>query len=270
MRNKATLIAIPILVAVAYLGLQALFVEEQARRLFFTSEIATMKLLAAAGCFIAASRYRRREYMGIAWYLIAVDYFVLFAKDLLFGRVLHLPGIDPETASTVRAVSVIIANGTAAVGCVMLARVWHVAGIALPGSRRIQYAAMMLGVGIAIAIVGWGTWQDIGNLRQTGDKDAIVAIASNLGDIVCFSAIAPILLTAIAMRGGALAWPWALVTLSNVGWLLYDMSWSFERQWALSEHTLRIIAEFCRAQGCAMALSAGLAQRWAIRSASRT
>ena len=121
---------------------------------------------------------------------------------------------------------------------------------------------------MAIAIVGWGTWQDIGHLRQ-GDKESWVAVASNLGDIVSFSAIAPILLTAIAMRGGALAWPWALVTLSNVGWLLYDLSWSFERQWALSEHTLRIIAEFWRGQGCIMAFAAGLAQRWAIRSASR-
>jgi hypothetical protein len=270
MRNKATLIAIPITIAIAYLILQMLFVEDHARKLFFVSEIATVKLLGAAGCFIAASRYRRSEYMGVAWYLIGVDYFLLFAKDLLFGRVIHLPGVEPEMAATLRAVFVIIANVTASTGAIMLARVWHVAGIALPGSRRIQYAAMMLGVGIAIAIVGWGTWQDIGNLRQTGDKDAIVAIASNLGDSVCFSAIAPILLTAIAMRGGALAWPWALVTLSNVGWLLYDMSWSFERQWALSEHTLRIIAEFWRAQGCAMALAAGLAQRWAIRSATRT
>ncbi|HEX9103055.1 MAG TPA: hypothetical protein VF997_12670 [Polyangia bacterium] len=268
MKNKATLVAIPLVVAAAFLTLQSLFVDEHARRLFFTTEIATMKLLAAAGCFVAASRYRRREYMGIAWYLIGGDYFLLFAKDLLFGRVIHLPNLDPELASTLRAIFVIVANVSASVGCIMLARVWHVAGIALPGSRRIQYAAMLLGVAFAVAIVGWGTWQDLHNLRN--DKESIVAVASNLGDIVSFSAIAPILLTAIAMRGGALAWPWALVTLSNVGWLLYDMTWSFERQWALSEHTLRIVAEFFRAQGCAMALSAGLAQRWAIRSASRT
>ncbi|MGZ3408555.1 MAG: hypothetical protein ACXVAN_19025 [Polyangia bacterium] len=268
MRNKATLVAIPIVVAVAYLILQSLFAEDHARKLFFVTEIATVKLFAAAGCFIAASRYRRTEYMGVAWYLIGADYFLLFAKDLLFGRVIHLPGLDPELASTLRVVFVIVANCTASLGAIMLARVWHVAGIALPGSRRIQYAAMMFGVAIAIGIVGWGTWHDIGNLRN-GDKEAIVAIASNLGDIIAFSAIAPILLTAIAMRGGALAWPWALVTLSNVGWLLYDMTWSFERQWALSEHTLRIIAELFRAQGCAMAFAAGLAQRWAIRSAAR-
>ena len=268
MKNKATLIAIPIVVAVVYLALQTLFVEEHARRIFFTVEIMAVKLLAAAGCFVAASRYRRREYMGIAWQVIAMDYFLLFVKDVLFGRVIHLPGIDPDTAESVRVVFVILANVGGSIGCIMLARVWHVAGIALPGSRRLQYAAMVLGVAIAVAIVGWGTWQDLHNLRS--DKEAMIAVASNLGDIVSFSAIAPILLTAIAMRGGALAWPWALVTLSNICWLFYDMSWSFERQWALSEHTLSVIAEFWRAQGCAMALSAGLAQRWAIRSASRT
>ena len=267
-RNKATLIAIPVVTAIAFLVTQAFFPEGDARKLFFTTEIALMKLFGAAGCFIAASRYRRREYIGIAWYLIGIDYFLLFAKDLLFGRVIHLPNLDPELASTLRVIFVVIGNAGSAIGCIMLARVWHVAGIALPGSRRLQYAAIVVGIGLAIAIVGWGTWQDIGHLRQ-GDKEAWVAVASNLGDIVSFSAIAPILLTAIAMRGGALAWPWALVTLSNVGWLLYDLSWSFERQWALSEHNLRIIAEFFRAQGCAMALSAGLAQRWAIRSATR-
>jgi hypothetical protein len=269
MRNKATLIAIPIITAVAYLIAQSFFLEGYSRKLFFTTEIATMKLFGAAGCFIAASRYRRREYMGIAWYLIGIDYFLLFAKDLMFGRVIHLPNLDENTAAWLRVLFVVIGNAGSAIGCIMLARVWHVAGIALPGSRRLQYAAMGMGIAFAVALVGWGTWQDIGHLRQ-GDKDAYIAIASNLGDIVSFSAIAPILLTAIAMRGGALAWPWALVTLSNVGWLLYDMSWSFERQWALSEHNLRIIAEFFRGQGCIMAFAAGLAQRWAIRSASRT
>jgi hypothetical protein len=268
-QHKAILIAIPVITGLVYVAVQSFFVEEQARRLFFVTEIAFMKLFGAAGCFVAASRYRRREYIGIAWYLIGLDYFLLFVKDLLFGRVIHLPNLDPDLASTLRIIFVIVGNAGSAIGCIMLARVWHVAGIALPGSRRIQYAAIVIGIGLAIAIVGWGTWQDFGHLRN-GDKEAYVAVASNLGDIVSFSAIAPILLTAIAMRGGALAWPWALVTLSNVGWLLYDLSWSFERQWALSEHTLRIIAEFWRGQGCILAFSAGLAQRWAIRSASRT
>ena len=216
MRNKATLIAIPVVTAIAYLIVQSFFAEGDARKLFFTTEIATMKTVRRGRLLIAASRYRRREYMGIAWYLIGIDYFLLFVKDLLFGKVVHLPNLDPELASTLRVIFVIIGNTRLGDRLHHAARVWHVAGIALPGSRRLQFAAMIVGIGIAIAIVGWGTWQDIGHLRQ-GDKEACVAVASNLGDIVSFSAIAPILLTAIAMRGGALAWPWALVTLSNVG-----------------------------------------------------
>src|SRR5689334_19928770 len=189
-RNKAVLIAIPVVTAIVYLAAQAFFPEGEARKLFFTAEIALMKLLGAAGCFIAASRYRRREYIGIAWYLIGLDYFLLFAKDLLFGRTIHLPNLDENLASTLRIIFVFIGNAGSAIGCIMLARVWHVAGIALPGSRRLQYVAIVVGIGLAIAIVGWGTWQDFGHLRQ-GDKDSFVAVASNLGDIVSFSAIAP-------------------------------------------------------------------------------
>src|SRR6185312_292438 len=106
-QQKATLIAIPVVTGILFLILQAMFVEDHGRTLFFTTEIATMKLFGAAGCFIAASRYRRREYMGIAWYLIGIDYFLLFVKDMLFGRTIHLPNIDPELASTLRVIFVI-------------------------------------------------------------------------------------------------------------------------------------------------------------------
>ena len=267
MKHRATLIAIPLLVAAAYLGLQSRFQEPEARRLFFVAEIATMKLLAVAGCLIAATRFRPREYLAVAWYLIGLNYVLLFAKDLTFGRALHLPAIDPELAATLRALFVILANLAASAGAIMLARVWYVAGIALPGSRPLQYVAMLSGGAVAVGLVGWGTLHDLHNLAH--DREAVIALASNLGDVVSLGAIAPILLTAIAMRGGALAWPWALVTLSNVCWLLYDMSWSFERQWAFGEPMLRIIAELWRAAACALALAAGLAQRWAIRSAPR-
>ena len=151
----------------------------------------------------------------------------------------------------------------------MLARVWHVAGIALPGSRRLQYAAMGIGIAFAVALVGWGTWQDIGHLRQ-GDKDAYIAIASNLGDIVSFSAIAPHPVdgdrharrrAGVAVGAGD-AVERRLAALRHVVELRAAVG-------ALGAH-LRIVAEFFRGQGCIMAFAAGLAQRWAIRSASRT
>jgi hypothetical protein len=267
MSNKKMLVAIPIIVAGLYLVAQAL-VPDGARAGFFVVEIALVKLLATIGCFAAASRYRRGEYMGVAWMLIGANYALLFVKDLLFGRVVHLPGIDPDTAESVRVVFVVTANLAASIGSIMLARVWRVAGIALPGSRASQRAAGAVAILVAVGIVGWGLWKDL-HSAAGGEKEAIIAVASNLGDVVSFSVIAPLLLTAIAMRGGALAWPWALVTASNVAWLFYDMFWSFELQLGLAQPTLRTIAELWRAVGCALALSAGLAQRWAIRSAVR-
>jgi hypothetical protein len=162
---------------------------------------------------------------------------------------------------------VVIANLTAVIGSIMMARAAKVAGIALPGSAAARRVAQMVAIVVAVAIVGMGVWKDLHHLG--GDKDAIVAVASSIGDVVVFSVIAPFLLTALAMRGGVLAWPWALLTAANCSWLIYDMSASFERQWAIAEPTLKTFEELWRALACALALSAGLAQRWALRSSGR-
>ncbi len=267
MKNR-TLVALPVLVGVAFLAAQAFVPPGPARSHFFLAEITFVKLLALAGCLAAASRYRLGEYIGAAWLLIGADYALLVAKDLMFGKLVHLPGVTPEAATTLRAIFVVGANGTSIVGSMMLARVWRVAGIALPGSRR---SRVLVGVGaaaIGLGIVAWTSAHDLVAMRG-GDRDAVVSIASSLGDAVSFIVIAPLLLTALAMRGGALFWPWAFITASNVGWLLYDLSWGLQRQWPLAEVKLRTLAELWRAVACALALSAGLAQRRAMRSAAR-
>jgi hypothetical protein len=191
----------------------------------------------------------------------------VFSKDLMFGRIVHLPGIAEDSATLYRAIFVVIANLAAAVGSVMLARTWAVAGIELPGSRTSQRVLLGIAIAVAVAIVGLGVWNDFHRLHT--DSEAVVGIASSLGDIVCFSVIAPLFLMAMAMRGGALFWPWALITASNMSWLIYDVSWGLQRQWGLPEPTLKTIAELWRALGCVFAFVAGLAQRWAMRSTPR-
>jgi hypothetical protein len=264
-RHKLALLAIPVFIVVAFLLAQS-FVPEAARLRFWGYEVPVMKALAASGLFLAASRYRRGEYMGVAWALCGLCYFLLMAKDLLFGRVFHFAGLPDASAATMRTVFVAIANISGATGAIMLARVWRVAGIALPGSRASQTGAFIVSFIVAVAIIGWGILHEL-QTAVHGEREAITVIASNLGDVVSFIVIAPLMLTAIAMRGGALAWPWALITASNVCWLLYDMSWMFERQ--LGEATLRSVEEFWRAAACALAVATGMAQRWAIRSAKR-
>jgi hypothetical protein len=265
--NRKLLVAVPVVVAVAYLVLQALFPSGTARAHFFIAEIATVKLLATVGCIAAALRYRRGEYVGIAWWLIGIDYLLLFSKDLLFGRIVHLPGIEGEPAAMYRAIFVVAGNLGAAIGCIMLARTWAVAGIELPGSRTSQRVALGIAIAAAVAVVGMGVWNDARHIHT--DSEAVVGIASSLGDVVCFSVIAPLLLTALAMRGGALFWPWALITASNMAWLLYDVSWGLTRNWNVNEATLKTVAELWRGLGCSLAFVAGLAQRRAMRSTPR-
>jgi hypothetical protein len=263
--SKKILIATPVVVAGLYLAAQAI-VPSASRSQFFVAEVAFVKLLATIGCFVAASRYRLDEYMGIAWILIGVDYLLLLVKDLLFGRLVHLPGIDPATALNLRIGFVVTANVTASIGAIMLARAWRVAGIMLPGSRASQGAVFAVAIAVTIAVVGWGLWRDLRTFLG-GDREAIIAVVSDLGDVIAFTVIAPLILTAIAMRGGALAWPWGLLSACNLAWLFYDMFWSFEPHLGIGEARVHTIAELWRAVACALALSAGLAQRWAIRSA---
>lgn len=261
-------LAVPLALAVLYLLAQALVPDGDARTRFFVVEIAAAKFLALVGCVVAASSYRRGEYLHLAWTLVGLDYGLLFAKDLLFGKTVRLPSLAGGDAELARAACVIVANAAGVIGSWMMARVWHVAGIALPGSKASQRAALAVGVAIAVAVVGWGAWKDL-QQTLTGDRESLIGLASDIGDIISFSLIAPILLTAIAMRGGTVGWSWALITASNLAWLLYDVTWSFERYWHASPVMVRTAAELWRGLACTMAFSAGLSLRWAIGQALR-
>jgi hypothetical protein len=263
--KKSLLIVVPLALAALYLLLQSFFPDGSARTHFYLIEISVVKLLALSGCIAAAERYRRGEYLNIAWGLLATHYGLLLAQELLFGTLAHLPGISDHTAQVVRTVCIFGANLAGSICAVMLARVWGMVGIALSDSKTSQRVALAAAMGLTVTIVGFGTWKDLWPLF-TGAPGDPTAVASDLGDLIGFSMIAPILLTAIAMRGGTLAWPWGLITASYVCWLIYDMTWSFQSQLHLSEYTHLIVAEFWRCLACALAFSAGLAQRWAIRS----
>jgi hypothetical protein len=255
-------VTLPLVAAAAYLVAQAL-VPDGARAGFFAAEVALAKLIGLVGCTLAASRYRRGEYLHVAWTLLAVHYALLIVEELAFGWVVHLPGLDEHALVVGRSVCIIAANLAASLCAILLARLWRLAGMALP-SPATQRLAVGLALVAALALVGWGIAKDVRHLAG-GDRGAIIAIASDVGDLVGFAVIAPLSLVALAMRGGTLFWPWALITASYVAWLGYDMTWSFQAQLGLGERTLTTLAELWRCLACALALSAGLAQRRALR-----
>jgi len=216
-------------------------------------QIELSKGLSLTGALVAAFTFARGEYLRRAWLFTGGCMAVLLLRDatLLIE--------DGQALTVVRGVMVVLANLSAVIGAWMLARAWKVAGIALPGGRTAQLAVLGLAVVVALALGGPGVVDQAGKLFA-GDFDALVWIGSGLGDIVSLILIAPVLLTALALRGGRLGWPWGLLTASMLSWLLYDACLMCLPLVGADEVAAKTASEVFRCLAGLLGLAAGLAQ----------
>jgi hypothetical protein len=99
-----------------------------------------------------------------------------------------------------------VANIGGIFSMLMLARTGHLAGIDIVISPHLRRVAWLVAAIIAGAASGSGMVRAVGRLVN-GNLAAIVSIASRTGDIFGFVLIAPLLLTALALRQGLLVWP---------------------------------------------------------------
>jgi hypothetical protein len=220
------------------------------------------KLLAAVGLGAAAARYNRREYLFWAWALMAGNYALLFFAEVLFSS--RMPfRLGGPLAPALAAVFVVAANVMGAVAYAMLARVWRVVGVALPDQTAGKKIFVVAGIVVAVALVGFGTIPSV-KAMLAGQPDGFIGVFGSACDLVGFSLIAPLALRALAMRGGTLAWPWGLVAVSALVWMLFDFS--VDLNLPVSQAVGSGVANGERVAACACAFAAGIAQRWAIRS----
>lgn len=159
---------------------------------------------------------------------------------------------------------VVLANASSVMGTALLARAWSVSGLSTAGRRAWLVVA---GVAVSLAATGWPLALDLRSIFH-GDVGAIPYLGSDLGDMICFALVAPVLDTALALRGGALLWPWAFITASGFCWILYDAAWGMSAALHLDDlpHA-RVVLDALRGLACAFVGSAGLAQRRAVRGA---
>jgi hypothetical protein len=147
----------------------------------------------------------------------------------------------------------------------MVARVWRVAGFELAGSPLVRRAVVVAMVAIALASAGDLVYTS-GRAVGHGQMASLPDFFSSIADIASFVLIAPFLLTAIALRGGSLSWTWGLFTASLLGWLLFDAALSFGTIVATNGDAVRRVSESARLIACTFGMSAGLAQRMAVRA----
>lgn len=213
-------------------------------------DIELVKGLALVGCIAAALAFERGDYLRRAWAFNGACLLLLLTRDatLLMTQTPRLENVQSAI--------VIGANVCSIVGTFLMARAWHVAGLDLLESESKRRAIVLVGIVIALLLGGGAL---VADLRAR----AIVPLASDLGDFVSLCLIAPIAMTALAMRGGVLRWAWGMFALSLICWLFYDATYVLRAY--LSKSTGQLINELFRTLACAYLFAAGLAQRRAVR-----
>lgn len=234
----------------------------EAPREIVLGQLILLRVLAIGGCLAAVSAFSSGDHLRRAWLLLVVATAAVLVRD-----VVRLPAWDLSILFGASGTAVIrglgVLSNLAFLGGVwLLARAWKVAAISLPGSRGAVISVTVVVAVLAVAVAGPGAVRHASDL-SAGEGSALILFVSAVVDILALCLLAPLLLTTIALRGGVLAWPWALVTASMVSWLLYDASFFFGPQLALGAFPL---SEVFRGLAETYLFAAGVAQRLVIRA----
>ncbi|HYG64677.1 MAG TPA: hypothetical protein VEL74_19005 [Thermoanaerobaculia bacterium] len=253
----------PVAWGVTFLVLAAALSGVSSYGIFLRTEIELVKILALLGSWGAALAFEKGEYMRRAWFLIGAAFACFLLRDLTLAPWGFEEALGTTGLLLLRGALSILGNLSQVVGTWMLARVWKVSGLSLPGQRSRQILVLLGAMALAAVFAGPAVVEHGGKVLA-GGWEAIPLLASALGDAVVLCLIAPLLLTALALHGGYLEWVWGLLTASSLAWLLYDGVQVFGPNLGLSTDAARVASELFRALGCTLGFSAGVAQRWIV------
>jgi hypothetical protein len=176
---------------------------------------------AVVGSAAGARTFARGDRLRRAWLLMASYTLIGVGKVLLWGSPRHVGpamGLLPHTHTALaNGIATILLNLFSVMGLALFARVWHGTGLTPPWRGRITVITFVL----AVAMGGLPVWRDI-QMIAAGQTIRVAGLASSLGDIIAITLMGPVLVTAIAMRGGLLVWPWTILTVSSIAWLMFD------------------------------------------------
>ena len=211
----------PLLYAALFIAVASWLSTGQDLALFVSGQRIVLRILAAVGGFLAVSAFDRGDSMRRAWLWLSWGTVVILLRDVL--RL--FPAFQPESAGpaaqAVLSALGILSNVALLIGIWTLATFWKKASISLPGSRSGIVAVALVTAGLAVVVAGPGALKAAEQLAA-GDWSAAIFLVSAVVDILSLCLITPLLLTAVALRGGIFSWPWGLITASQLSWLLYD------------------------------------------------
>jgi len=211
----------PILYAVAFVVAALWLADSEALRPFLRSQLLLLRVLAIAGCLAAVFAFEKGDHLRRAWSWLAVASAFVLVRDVLRLPPFNFPGSAEGTAGWVVSALGVLSNVALLVGVIQLARAWKKADLPIPGGPGSGLVVGIIAALLALVVAGPGAIRQ-GQAVLGGDWTALTLLASAVVDILSLCLLAPLLLTAVALRGGLFAWPWALITASILSWLLYD------------------------------------------------
>lgn len=253
----------PLLVAMVVVVLDLILASSPAYPIFKRAQLEAVRLACIIGMLAAALKFRRGEYLRKAWMLLSINMMVFLLRDVLF--IVQELGIDlfgnENNYNIFSGIMVVIGNVFGVIGMFVLARAWKVADLELPGPKWGQQALFVIAVLLSFIIVGPTAYKHLFLLLE-GSTRSMIGLGSSLGDIISLCLIAPLLLTALALRGGLLVWPWLLITASSISWLFYDATAFLEA--STTSIPKLIVYEAFRTLACMFGFAAALAQRFVV------
>lgn len=231
---------------------------------FIYNAVARASLLAlvAVSAGLTASRFSWwGEHLGRGWTLFFAAY-----ACLTIGEILR-KGF-PQAATAAEAC--IIGANLALIGAyVIIARSLKVAGLDFGGSRAQSVLATVVALLLALAICHESIL-DAWNAISAGSAKGS-ALISPVADVITFALVAPLLLTAWALRGGQQFWVFALLTLGTLGWMFNQGSSTLLGLIGItSADAIRSGRIFGFAMACLFIAAAAAAQRLAAHQAMRS
>jgi hypothetical protein len=160
---------------------------------------------------LAASRYGWwSEYLGRAWTLFCTGYSLLAVGEVLRRTIsdAHIP----------TQVALIGGNVALVAAYIVTARSFKAAGLDFGASRTRTWLATGLSLAIALALCLEPILAAWSRLTQGIGQPSF--LVSPVADVVTFALVAPLLLSAFALRGGQQFWVYALLTTGTIGWMI--------------------------------------------------
>lgn len=223
--------------------------------------------VAAAAAAGAAAAFGPRDHLRQAWVLVGCLYLGLGIGRLCFANdLLGLP--DLAALAWIRAAITLAANACGVAGIALFAGTWLRTGLPLPGTRRERWLVAAALFAATMLLVGPDLVSSAAAALR-GDVYAGAVALGDVADVLMFLLLVPIFITARGLAGGTLAWPFALLVVADLAWMLLDGFATYGELLGVDPSAARAVSGVLRTTGCLLFAAAGVTQRLAIRGAAR-